>query len=106
MTSSRLESFRAMVARSPGNALARFGLASEAYKAGELEEARVNYEAYLAAARDEGNAYGKLAEVLHALGHSDEAKASYRRGIEAALSCGHPGMAAEFEERLAELGEG
>jgi tetratricopeptide (TPR) repeat protein len=92
-----------MVARNPANALARFGLANEAYKAGELEEARENYESYLAAATDEGNAYGKLAEVLHALGRTEDAKTSYRRGIEAARRCGHPGMAAEFEERLAEL---
>ena len=103
MASSRLESFRAMVRRNPNNPLARFGLANEAFKAGELEEARENYEAYLAAADDEGNAFGKLAEVLHALGRTDDARASFRRGIEAARRFGHPGMAAEFEMRLEEL---
>ena len=100
---SRLESFRAMVAKNPNNPLARFGLANEALKAGALEEARENYEAYLAAADDEGNAFGKLGEVLHALGRTEDAKASFRRGIEAAQRFGHPGMATEFEARLDEL---
>lgn len=100
---SRLESFRAMVARNPNHALARFGLANEAMKAGELEEARENYEAYLAVSDDEGNAYGKLGEVLHALGRTEEARASFRRGIDAARRFGHPGMASELEARLVEL---
>jgi tetratricopeptide (TPR) repeat protein len=103
MTSPRLESLRAMVARQPNNPLVRFGLANEALKAGELEEARENYEAYLAAADDEGNAYGKLAEVLHALGRSEDAKGTLRRGIDAARRFGHPGMVNEFEMRLEEL---
>jgi predicted Zn-dependent protease len=103
MTNPRLDSFRAMVARNPNNPLARFGLANEAFKAGALEEARENYEAYLAAADDEGNAFGKLAEVLHALGRTDEARVNLRRGIEAAQRNGHPGMASEFEMRLEEL---
>lgn len=103
MSSTRLESFRAMVARNPNNPLARFGLANEAFKSGELEEARENYEAYLAAADDEGNAYGKLAEVLHALGRTNEAKESLRRGMDAAQRFGHPGMVNEFAMRLDEL---
>lgn len=80
MTSSRIDAFRAMVAKNPANALARFGLANEAYKEQLFEEARENYEAYLAASDDEGNAYGKLAEVLHALGRTAEAGDAYRRG--------------------------
>src|SRR5688572_30169038 len=103
MTNSRLESFRAMVAKNPHNSLARFGLANEAFKAGALEEARENYEAYLAAASDEGNAYGKLAEVLHALGRTDDARAAYARGIEAARRFGHAGMVNDLEARLEEL---
>ncbi len=103
MTSSRIEAFRAMVARNPSNPLARFGLANEAYKEQLLEEARENYEAYLAASDDEGNAYGKLAEVLHALGRTDESRNAYRRGIEAARRFGHVGMVNDLEARLEEL---
>lgn len=39
MSDSRLEAFRAMVAKNPDNVLARFGLANEAAKAGSLAEA-------------------------------------------------------------------
>lgn len=103
MTASRLETFRAMVARNPGNPLARFGLANEAYKERLYEEARENYEAYLAASDDEGNAYGKLGEVLHALGRTSEARAAYTRGVEAARRFGHPGMVSDLEARIEEL---
>ena len=103
MSASRLDTVRAMVARNHGNPLARFGLANEAYKERLYEEARENYEAYLAASDDEGNAYGKLGEVLHALGRTAEARAAYQRGIEAARRFGHPGMVGEFESRIEEL---
>jgi E3 SUMO-protein ligase RanBP2 len=103
MTSSRLDAFRAMVAKNPDNPLARFGLANEAYKERLYDEAREHYEAYLAASDDEGNAYGKLAEVLHALGRTDDARAAYGRGIEAARRFGHVGMVNDLEARLEEL---
>lgn len=102
-TNARLETFRQMVARDPANPLARFGLANEALKAGLYEEAREQLEAYLANADDEGNAYGRLAEALEKLGRVDEARAALERGIAASRRFGHPGMAAEFEERLEEL---
>ena len=41
---SKLENFRAMVAKNPSNALAHFGLANEAMKEGQWEEARAHYE--------------------------------------------------------------
>ena len=103
MTPSRLDAFRAMVSKNPANPLARFGLANEAYKERLFEEARETYEAYLAASDDEGNAYGKLAEVLHALGRTEDARSAYRRGIEAARRFGHAGMVNDLEARLEEL---
>lgn len=101
---TRLESFRAMVAKSPGNALARFGLATEAQKAGLHDEAVEQFRAYLASYADEGNAFLRLAESLAELGRLDEARDALRSGIDAATRFGHPGMAAEMEERLEELG--
>ncbi len=103
MTSPRLDSYRQMVARAPDNALAHFGLANEALKAGLHEEAREHLAAYLARHEDEGNAYGRLAEALVRLGRPDEARAALRQGIAASNRFGHPGMAAEFEARLEEL---
>ena len=104
MTDSKLQTFRQMVARSPENPLARFGLANEAMKAGEWQEARENLEAYLARHDDEGNAWGRLAECLVQLGQPGDAAEALRKGIAASQRFGHPSMAAEFEERLEELG--
>jgi predicted Zn-dependent protease len=94
---------RAMVARNPTNALARFGLANEALKAQLYEEAADNLRAYLDQHEDEGNGYGRLAEALVKLGRVDDARAALHRGIEAARRFGHPGMVNEFEARLEEL---
>jgi len=105
MSSSKIDTFRQMVANNPGNPLARFGLANEALKEGSYEEARENLEAYLAAYDDEGNGYGRLAEALEKLGRTDEARDALRRGIAASYRFGHPGMAGEFEARLEELDE-
>ena len=105
MTSSRLDTFRAMVARNPDNALARFGLANEAVKAGLLGEACEHYASYLARHDDEGNGWQRMAEALAGLGRLDEAREALRRGIQASNRFGHPGMAAELEERLDELGD-
>lgn len=105
MTNSRLDAFRVMVAKNPGNLQARFGLANEAVKAGALEEALENYQAYLAGYDDEGNAWGRMADVLEQLGRTDEARDALTRGIAAAQRHGHPSMAAEMEERLEGLEE-
>jgi E3 SUMO-protein ligase RanBP2 len=92
-----------MVAANPDNVLARFGLATEALKEGAYEEAVEHLRAYLERHEDEGNAYGRLAEALVALDRPDEARAALQTGIDTANRHGHPGMAAEFEERLGEL---
>ena len=105
MSTSKIDTFRAMVAKNPENVLARFGLANEALKAGLYEEAREQLVAYLARYDDEGNGYGRLADALEHLGRRDEARDALRRGIDASRRFGHPGMASEFEARLEELDE-
>ena len=103
MTNPRLETMRAMVAKNPANALARFGLANEALKAQLYEEAAENLRVYLSSHDDEGNGYGRLAEALVKLGRVEEARAALRDGIAASDRFGHPGMVNEFEARLEEL---
>src|SRR5215217_5282341 len=100
---SRIESFRAMVAKNPDNALSHFGLANEALKAGLYEEAATHFREYLGRHQDEGNAYGKLAEALERMGMVEEARDALRQGIEASLQHGHPTMADEMQLRLEEL---
>jgi predicted Zn-dependent protease len=103
MTSPRLDAMRAMVAKNPSNALARFGLANEAMKAQLYDEAVEQLRIYLASHDDEGNGYGRLADALAHLGQIDEAREALHRGVEAARRFGHPSMANEFEARLEEL---
>jgi predicted Zn-dependent protease len=105
LANSRLESFRAMVAKHPSSALAHFGLANEAAKENLLDEAREHYETYLASHDDEGNGYQRLAEVLIRLGERDAARTALTSGIAASQRFGHPGMANELEARLEELDE-
>jgi predicted Zn-dependent protease len=100
MTASRLDTMRAMVAKSPTNALARFGLANELLKAGERAEARTHLEAYLASYDDEGNGWLRLGDVCRDLGDHEAARTAWRRGIDAADRFGHPGMREEIEARL------
>lgn len=103
MTASRIDTFRAMVARAPGNPLAHFGLANELLKAERWEEASEHLRTYLAASDDEGNAYGRLAQACEALGRIEEARDALRRGIAAAERFGHPGLANELTGRLEDL---
>lgn len=103
MTASRLETFRAMVERSPGNPLARFGLANELLKAELWEEAAEHLRLYLEAYDDEGNGWGRLAQACEALGKTEEARDALRRGIAAANRFGHSGLGNELAGRLDDL---
>lgn len=105
MTAPRLDTFRAMVAKSPNNALARFGLANELLKARLWAEAEEHLRVYLGSYDDEGNGFGRHAEALEALGRTTEAAAALQLGIEAAHRFGHPGLANELHDRLAALEE-
>jgi predicted Zn-dependent protease len=96
----RLETMRAMVARAPDNALARFGLANELLKAGMHEEGATELAAYLARHDDEGAGWLRYADTLHALGREEEARAAIVKGTDAAARYGHAALTAEFESRL------
>lgn len=102
---ARLDTFRAMVAKNPDNALARFGLANEAAKEGLFEEALEHYEEYLRRYDDEGNGWARAAELFEKLGRIDDAKDALRKGIAAAHRFGHPSMMSELELKLEELEE-
>lgn len=105
MTSPKLETFRAMVAKNPTNPLARFGLSNELLKSELWDEAAEHLRTYLATYDDEGNGYGRLAQACEALGRRPEARDALQRGISAAQRFGHPGLASELANRLEELEE-
>jgi E3 SUMO-protein ligase RanBP2 len=102
MATDRVAALERMAQKRPDDVRLRFGLALEYLAAGREEEGVRELRAYLEAADDEGNAWGRLGAVLQRSGRDEEAKQAYLRGIEAAYRHGHPTMAAEFEAVLEE----
>jgi len=100
MTTSRIDLFKQMLEADPVNTSILFGLAKEYEKAGESEAMIETLNRYLAAADDQGNAYGMLARAYEQTGRREEARATYQRGIEVATRHGHPGMAEEYRQTL------
>ncbi|HUG40109.1 MAG TPA: tetratricopeptide repeat protein [Longimicrobiales bacterium] len=96
----RIANLRRMLETRPDDPRIRFALALEYEKLQRWDETATELRRYLDATEDEGNAWGRLGAALHRLGRDDDARAAYRRGIEAAHRHGHPSMAAEFEEAL------
>src|SRR5690554_1986080 len=106
MSSPRIENLRRMLEKHPDDPRLRFGLAVEYERLERWEEAAAELRRYLDLADDEGNAWGRLGEALRRLGRDDEARDAYQQGIDAARRFGHPSMAAEFEEMLADRDDG
>jgi len=102
MVESRIELFEQMLAGDPTNTAVLFGLAKEYEKAGNEAKLIDTLERYLAAADDEGNAFGMLARAYERVKNADKARETYQRGVEAATAHGHPGMAEEYRMILEE----
>ena len=100
MSQSRIEIFEQMLAGDPANTMIMFGLAKEYEKAGDDAKMIEQLERYLAAADDEGNAYGMLARAYERAQQDEKARETYQRGIEVATAHGHPGMAEEYRNTL------
>jgi tetratricopeptide (TPR) repeat protein len=102
MTTSRINIFKQMLASDPINSSILFGLAKEYEKAGLDDELIETLNRYIDVSDDEGNAYGMLARAYQKAGQPDKARATYERGIEAAMKHGHPGMAEEYRMAVSE----
>jgi predicted Zn-dependent protease len=100
MASSRIEIFEQMLAADPANTAVLFGLSKEYEKAGDDVKLIEILERYLAAADDEGNAYGMLAAAYDRTNQRDKAGEAYKRGVDVALAHGHPGMAEDYRQIL------
>ena len=98
----RLATLERMLESRPDDTRLRFGIALEYLAAGRTEDGVRELRRYLDEADDEGNGWGRLGAALDELGRPDEAAAAYREGIDAAERHGHPTMAEEFREVLAD----
>jgi Flp pilus assembly protein TadD len=98
----RIDALRSLLDRNPGDPRFRFGLAMEYEKQGRWADVVDTLQSYLEDATDEGNAWGRLGNALRHLGRDEDARAAYTTGIAMARTHGHPSMAAEFEDILAD----
>ncbi|HKB67922.1 MAG TPA: hypothetical protein VKC61_18835 [Pyrinomonadaceae bacterium] len=103
MTASRIDLFKQMLVNDPINSSILFGLAKEYEKVGQTAEMIETLERYLAISNDEGNAFGMLARAYEKSEQPDKAKETYRRGMDAATTHGHPSMAEEYRLALEEF---
>lgn len=101
MSASRIEIFEQMLISDPANTAVLFGLAKEYEKAGDDAKVIETIQRYLAAADDEGNAYGMLAAAYERTSQPESARAAYERGVEVSMAHGHPGMAEDYRQILA-----
>jgi tetratricopeptide (TPR) repeat protein len=101
----RIDYFERMLADNPDNPTGLLALANEYDKAERYDDEAAVLQRYVATHEDEGNAWGRLGEVLRRLGREDEARKAYEAGIRQAQKYGHSGMADELRDALVNLGE-
>lgn len=104
MSASRLDLLKNLVAQNPSDSFARYGLAMEWARSGNLEQAVEEYRGLLALNPDYAAAYFHGGQTLAQLGRIEEARALYRQGIEATTRIGDLHTRSEIEAALETLG--
>jgi tetratricopeptide (TPR) repeat protein len=99
---TRIEILNQLLASNPSNTFARYGLAMEYVKSGDLERAVQEFEAVLATDPAYAAAYFHGGQALEKLGRIADARDYYRRGIGAARD---PHARSELEAALDILGD-
>ena len=100
---SRLQMLAQFLEQNPGDAFARYGLAMEYSKAGEIEQALAQFNKLLELHPDYTNGYFMAAQTLERAGRTPEAKALLEKGIEAAKRTGNKHALSEMAGMLEEL---
>jgi tetratricopeptide (TPR) repeat protein len=103
MPDSRLDALKNMVAQNPTDSFARYGLAMEWARTGNLEQAMEEYRGLLAVNPDYAAAYYHGGQTLEKLGRVEEARDLYRAGIEATSRIGDAHTRSEIEAALLAL---
>ena len=87
----------------PANAFARYGLAMEYVKSGELRQAVTEFQTLISNDSNYSAAYFHGAQAFEKLGLIDEARALYEKGVEATRRTGDAHTRAEIETALSLL---
>jgi Flp pilus assembly protein TadD len=104
MPDSRLDLLKNMVAQNPTDSFARYGLAMEWARSGNLEQAMKEYRGLLAVNPDYAAAYYHGGQTLEKLGRVEDARVLYREGIEATTRTGDLHTRSEIDAALQLLG--
>lgn len=101
---SRIEMLQQFLAENPKDAFARYGLAMEYSKLGQVETALAEYQKLLELNPDYTAGYQMAAQMLAAAGRTGEARSMFTAGIACAQRTGNVHAKTEMEGMLAELG--
>ncbi len=101
---NRIEMLSQILTDNPNDAFARYGLAMEYSKAGEVEPALAEFRKLLEAHPDYTAGYFMAAQTLARAGRLDEARQMLRDGIASAARTGNQHARMEMESMLTELG--
>lgn len=99
---TRIEILKQLLEQNPSSSFARYGLAMEYIKAGELDHAVEAFEAVVAEDPDYSAAYFHGGQTLEKMGKFDDARSFYKRGIAVTRD---PHALSELEAALDILGE-
>jgi predicted Zn-dependent protease len=100
----RVAMLNEILAENPSDAFARYGLAMEYSKAGELERALEEFRKLLSSNPDYTAGYFMAAQTLARASRNDEAKKMLVDGIASAKRTGNAHAQSEMEAMLEELG--
>ena len=100
MATNRMEILLSMVAKNPQDSFARYGLAMEYAKAGDLERAIAEYRALMEFNPDYAAAYFHGGQALEKLGRIGEAREVYEKGIEVTSRTGDGHTRSELQAAL------
>ena len=100
---NRLQMLTQFLELNPGDAFARYGLAMEYSKAGQIEEALTQFSRLLQLHPDYTNGYFMAAQTLERAGRASEAKVMLDKGIDAAKRTGNKHALSEMSGMLEEI---
>jgi tetratricopeptide (TPR) repeat protein len=100
MASNRIDILKQMVAQDESNSFARYGLAMEYSKSGDLEQAVREFRNLLQQDGNYAAAYFHGGQALEKLGQLDDARAMYEKGIEVTILTGDAHTRSEIEAAL------
>jgi len=100
---SRLQMLSQFLEQNPNDAFARYGLAMEYSKSGQVEQALAEFNKLLELHPDYTNGYFMAAQTLERAGRTPEAKKMLEKGVEAAKRTGNKHALSEMSGMLEEL---